>query len=125
MSFRTRLKSAWTILGEWSLRNCWRFVLALKRSAASRFHVCQASPCHLSRGGRNRAIQSVNAAFPGRERLAQLAVQSILLNWAIQLVSQVLPPSPEKACSQWAAVAVMPDQMKRTLMGLPRRVSLE
>ena len=60
-----------------------------------------------------------------RGRLSQLAVQSILLNSAIQLVSQVLPPSPEKACSQWAAVAVMPDQVKRTLMGLPRRVSSE
>ncbi|MBV8063840.1 MAG: hypothetical protein JOY51_09595, partial [Nevskia sp.] len=37
----------------------------------------------------------------------------------IQLVSQVLPPSAEKACSQWAELAVMPDQMTRTRTGLP------
>jgi hypothetical protein len=57
--------------------------------------------------------------------LLQLAVQLVLPKSAIQLVSQLLPPSPEKACSQWAAVAMMFDQVKRTLMGLPRRVSLE
>jgi hypothetical protein len=41
-----------------------------------------------------------------------------------QFVSQVLPPSGEYACSQRAVVFVILDQMKRTLIGFPRSVSL-
>ena len=40
-----------------------------------------------------------------------------------QFVSQLLPPSGEKACSQCAEVGVMRDQVKRTLIGLPLKVS--
>ena len=40
-----------------------------------------------------------------------------------QFVSQLFPPSGEKACSQCAELAVMCDQVKRTLMGFPRKVS--
>ena len=39
--------------------------------------------------------------FVGRGLFVQSALRSILLKPAVQLVSQVLPPSPEKACSQW------------------------
>jgi hypothetical protein len=41
----------------------------------------------------------------------------------VQFVSQVFPPSGENACSQWADVAVIFDQMNRTLTGFPRNVS--
>ena len=37
----------------------------------------------------------------------------------IQFVSHVRPSSGENACSQRAAVSVMPDQTKRTTMGRP------
>src|SRR6185369_13709428 len=40
-----------------------------------------------------------------------------------QLTSQVAPPSGEKACSQWADVAVIFDHWKRILIGRPSRVS--
>jgi hypothetical protein len=41
----------------------------------------------------------------------------------IQLVSQVLPSSTEKACSQRADVSVTSDQMERTRTGVPSWVS--
>src|SRR5215469_661036 len=46
-----------------------------------------------------------------------------LLSSMRQFVSQVLPPSGEKACSQCAEFAVIFDQTKRTLIGLPLKVS--
>src|SRR6185295_19968167 len=41
----------------------------------------------------------------------------------IQFVSQVLPPSAEKACSQRGLWLAMRDQMKRTTIGLPSKTS--
>ena len=41
----------------------------------------------------------------------------------VQFVSHVLPPSGENACSHRALVAVMCDDVNRTLIGLPRNVS--
>ena len=41
----------------------------------------------------------------------------------IQLVSHVLPPSGEKACSQRADFSVIRDQMKRTWIGRPSKTS--
>lgn len=41
----------------------------------------------------------------------------------IQLVIHVRSPSTENACSQWAVVAVMPDQRKRTRTRSPRTTS--
>src|ERR1700722_14559186 len=46
------------------------------------------------------------------------------LKSVVQLTSQVLPPSGEKACSQCAASAVMFDHTKRTRTVLPRSTSL-
>ena len=40
-----------------------------------------------------------------------------------QLVTQVLPSSVEKACSQCAVVPVMPDQVNRARIGTPLWVS--
>lgn len=45
------------------------------------------------------------------------------VNSMIQLVSQVLPPSGENACSQRAESAVMLDQINRTYMLLPSNIS--
>jgi hypothetical protein len=42
---------------------------------------------------------------------------------AIQLTSQVFPPSAEKACSKWHEVAVMSEMTKRTKMARPFSVS--
>lgn len=52
-------------------------------------------------------------------RLARAWVNSIT-----QLVSRVLPPSSEKACSRRGAGVVMPDQVNRTRMGRPSKVPL-
>lgn len=41
----------------------------------------------------------------------------------VQFVSHVLPPSSEKVCSHVALDAVIRDQMKRTRMGMPSKVS--
>src|SRR5262245_12659612 len=41
----------------------------------------------------------------------------------VQFVSQVSPPSSEKACSQRGVEVVMPDQMNRTRIGRPSNVS--
>ena len=41
----------------------------------------------------------------------------------IQLTSQVSPPSAENACSQRVEVSVMFDQMNRTMIGCPLKVS--
>ena len=41
----------------------------------------------------------------------------------IQFVSQVWPPSSEKACSQRGLPLVTRDQMKRTRIGRPSKVS--
>src|SRR6185437_8536851 len=102
-------------IGSTSFSRYCNYVEMVRRSKRLRPGECWPS------GGRRRRMREVESGL----RRAQLAVQSILLKLAVQLVSQVLPPSPEKACSQWAAVAVMPDQMKRTLMGLPRKLSAE
>lgn len=40
-----------------------------------------------------------------------------------QLVSQLLPPSVENACSQWHEVGAILDQVKRTRIGMPLKVS--
>ena len=37
----------------------------------------------------------------------------------IQFVSQVAPPSAEKACSERAVVALIPNQRNRTRTGIP------
>ena len=55
-----------------------------------------------------------------RARLNQVRAR---VKCMIQLVSQVAPPSGEKACSQRAEVWVISDQRKRTLMGRPLKVS--
>src|SRR6266849_7208401 len=44
-----------------------------------------------------------------------------LVSSHIQLVSQVLPPSAENACSQWHEVGVMSDQINRLKMCLPSK----
>jgi hypothetical protein len=46
-----------------------------------------------------------------------------LLKTVTQFVSQVLPPSVEKACSQRWDVGVMSSHRKRTLIGSPLNVS--
>src|ERR1700761_6425586 len=53
--------------------------------------------------------------------LAQLddRVHCTLVKSIAQFISQLLPPSGEKACSQWAEAAVIFDQVKRTLIGFP------
>jgi hypothetical protein len=43
----------------------------------------------------------------------------------IQFVSQVLPPSEDRACSQWADVAVMRDHMKRVRIVFPSTTASE
>jgi hypothetical protein len=40
-----------------------------------------------------------------------------------QLVSHDSPSSSENACSQWGVFVVTPDQTKRTIIGLPSKVS--
>jgi hypothetical protein len=45
------------------------------------------------------------------------------VNSAVQLASQVAPPSGEKACSQRAESAVMCDQVKRTRIARPSSTS--
>ena len=48
---------------------------------------------------------------PHRGRSGQTPVQSVRLKSAVQLVSQVWPPSSENACSHRAVVAVMSDHL--------------
>jgi hypothetical protein len=47
------------------------------------------------------------------------AVSLLRVNLLIQFTSQVLPPSPEKACSDWAVSAVMLQIESRTKTDLP------
>jgi len=59
---------------------------------------------------------STRGLRPARDHLRRVSV-------AIQLTSQVLPPSTEKACSKCAESGVMPEMTKRTRMSRPSNVS--
>ncbi len=61
----------------------------------------------------------------GCKRTSGRATQPMRSKSVIQLVSQVLPPSAENACSQWHEVAVISDQMTRHQMCLPSQGSCE
>jgi hypothetical protein len=47
----------------------------------------------------------------------------VRVNSATQLVSQVAPPSVEKACSHLAVLSVMSDHTKRHVIGVPSQTS--
>src|SRR5262249_59468332 len=74
------------------------------------------------------ALEELNQRVAGAGMegvLAELddAAHRALAKSMTQLVSQASPPSGEKACSQRHDAAVMRDQRKRTLIGLPSRWS--
>ncbi len=93
------------------------------------------SPLLLPSGGGWGAGSRMAGAGPGRGRRRGRAAAQGLDDSAArrrhgtrrkseyQLVSHVLPPSGENACSQWAELGVIRDQMKRIRMRLPRSVS--
>jgi hypothetical protein len=58
---------------------------------------------------KERFFNDLSAKFP----------QLLRVNSAIQFVSQVVPPSVEKACSHRAVVAVISDHRYRTVIGVP------
>jgi hypothetical protein len=71
--------------------------------------------------GPERIFQRASAMMDGRDMNMHHVTRSSLCR---QFVSHVLPSSDEKACSQRAEVGVICDQVNRTLIGLPLRVSL-